>query len=213
MFALTPRDLWGKILDCASGPASLNAELTVEGHKVTSCDPLYSFTAEEIRALIDATFDALVDNARVAYDEFLWRDIESPEHLGEVRMAAMQRFLADFPEGLKEGRYRPDALPHLGFDDDKFDLALCSAFLFTYTEQLSLDFHIAAIEEMCRVASEARIFPLLKGYGGPSPYVGPVMNRLHDRGYTATFREVPYEFQRGGNKMLAVKRPGTTATV
>jgi SAM-dependent methyltransferase len=213
MFALTPRDLWGKILDCASGPASLNAELTAEGHKVTSCDPLYSFTADEIRARIDATFDALVDNARVAYDEFLWRDIESPEHLGKVRMAAMQRFLADFPEGLKEGRYRPDALPHLGFDDDKFDLALCSAFLFTYTELLSLDFHVTAIEEMCRVASEARIFPLLKGYGGPSPYVEPVMNRLLDRGYTAAIREVPYEFQRGGNKMLAVKRPGTTATV
>jgi hypothetical protein len=31
----------------------------------------------------------------------------------------------------------------------------------TYTEQLSADFHVA-IEEMCRVASEARMFPLLK---------------------------------------------------
>jgi hypothetical protein len=59
---------------------------------VTSCDPLYSFTADEIRTRIDATFDALVDNARVAFDEFIWRDIESPEHLDEVRMAA------DFPE-------------------------------------------------------------------------------------------------------------------
>jgi hypothetical protein len=112
---------------------------------VTSCDPLYSFTAKEIRARIGATFDALVDNSRVAYDEFHWRDIESPEHLDEVRMAAMQEFLADSPEGLKEGRYRHDALPHLGFDDDKFDLALCSAFLFTYTEQLSLGFHISSI--------------------------------------------------------------------
>jgi hypothetical protein len=123
MFALTPGHLLGKILDCAAGPSSFNAELTAEGHEVTSCDPLYSFTAEEIRARIDATFDALVANARVAYDEFIWRDIESPEHLGEVRMAAMQRFLADFPEGLEEGRYLTQALPHLDFHDDVFDLA------------------------------------------------------------------------------------------
>ena len=120
MFALTTGDLKGKILDCAAGPSSFNAELTAEGHEVTSCDPLYNFTAEEIRARINATFDAFVDNARVAYDEFIWRDIESPEHLGEVRMAAMQRFLADYPEGLEEGRYLAQALPHLDFRHDAF---------------------------------------------------------------------------------------------
>ena len=207
MFALTTGDLKGKILDCAAGPSSFNAELTAEGHEVTSCDPLYNFTAEEIRARINATFDAFVDNAGVAYDEFIWRDIESPEHLGEVRMAAMQRFLADYPEGLEEGRYLAQALPHLDFRHDAFDLALCSSFLFTYTERLSLYFHVAAIEEMCRVARAARIFPLLKGYGGLSSYLEPVMYRLRDRGYTATIREVPYEFQRGGNKMLAVNKP------
>jgi ubiquinone/menaquinone biosynthesis C-methylase UbiE len=125
-------------------------------------------------------------------------------------MAAMQRFLSDFPEGLEEGRYLAQSLPHLHFRDDAFDLALCSAFLFTYTEQLTLDFHVAAIEEMCRVASEARIFPLLKSYGGASPHLEPVMDSLSDRGYTATIREVPYEFQRGGNKMLAVTKPGAT---
>ena len=59
MFALTPGDLLGKILDCAAGPSSFNAELTAEGHEVTSCDPLYSFTAEEKRVRIEATFDAL----------------------------------------------------------------------------------------------------------------------------------------------------------
>jgi len=40
MFALTPGDLLGKILDCGAGPSSFNAELTAEGHEVTSCDPL-----------------------------------------------------------------------------------------------------------------------------------------------------------------------------
>lgn len=210
MFALTPGDLLGKILDCAAGPSSFNAELTAEGHVATSCDPIYNLKAEEIHARILATRERMVANVRAAREEFVWQEFISPEHLGEVRMVAMQRFLTDFPKGLKEGRYRPDALPHLDFDDDKFDLALCSAFLFTYTEQLSLDFHVAAIEEMCRVASEARIFPLLKSYGGPSQHLEPVMDGLRARGYEAAIREVPYEFQRGGDRMLAVTKPGAS---
>jgi hypothetical protein len=31
---------------------------------------------------------------------------------------------------------------------------------------------------MCRVAAEARVFPLLKSYGGPSPYLKPVVDLL-----------------------------------
>jgi hypothetical protein len=57
MFGLTPGDLPRKILDCAAGPSSFNAELTAEGHDVTSCDPLYRFTAEGIRPRIDASID------------------------------------------------------------------------------------------------------------------------------------------------------------
>ncbi|HEX2742069.1 MAG TPA: hypothetical protein VHM69_16630 [Rubrobacter sp.] len=206
MFALTPGDLSGRILDCAAGPASFNAELTSDGHDVISCDPVYSLTADEIRSRIDATRGTVVGNARAAQNEFVWRDFASPEHLGEVRMAAMQRFLADFPEGLREGRYLVQALPHLDFHGDEFDLALCSHFLFTYSDQLSTDFHVSAIQEMCRVAGEARVFPLLKSYGGPSPHLEPVVNALRKRGYEAEIREVPYEFQRGGDKMLAVRR-------
>ena len=80
MFALTP------------------AELSWEGHEVISCDPLYSLTADEIRARIDATYDALVANAQAARHEFVWHDIAPPEHLGEVLMAVMQRLLMDFPK-------------------------------------------------------------------------------------------------------------------
>ena len=206
MFALTPVDLSGRILDCAAGPASFNAEFTSEGHEVISCDPLYSLTADEIRSRIDATRSTVVGNARTAHNEFVWRDFASPEHLDEVRMAAMQRFLADLPEGLRDGRYLVQALPHLDFRGDEFDLALCSHFLFTYSDQLSTDFHSSAIQEMCRVAGEARVFPLLKSYGGPSPHLEPVVDALRERGYEAEIREVPYEFQRGGDKMLAVRR-------
>ncbi len=206
MFALTPEDLGGRVLDCAAGPASFNAEATSEGRDVASYNPLYASTAEEIRSRIEATHATVVANARAARDEFVWRDIESPEHLREVRLAAMRRFLEDFPQGLREGRYLARALPHLGFSDGAFDLALCSHFLFTYSELLSLSFHVASIEEMCRVAGEARVFPLLQGYGGRSPHLQPVIGRLRERGYRVEIRRVPYEFQRGGDEMLAVAR-------
>jgi hypothetical protein len=145
-----------------------------------------------------------VTNGRTATDEFVWREFTSPEHPGEDRMAAMRRFLADFPKGTAEGRYLDRSLPHLGFCDDEFDLALCSHFLFTYSDQLSVDFHVAAIEEMCRVAAEARVFPLLKSYGGPSPYLKPV-DLLRGPGYHTEVRKVAYEFQRGGDEMLVAR--------
>lgn len=204
MFDLTSHDLNTKILDCAAGSASFNAETAREGFEVISCDPIYRFAAGEIEARIHETFDALIANAEANRDEFVWDAISSPEHLGEVRMRAMQRFLEDFPRGLAEGRYVADGLPDLGFGDGRFDLALCSHFLFTYTRQLSLDFHVACIEEMCRVAREARIFPLLEAYGGKSPLLEPVVDTLRERGYRAEVRRVPYEFQRGGNEMLVV---------
>jgi hypothetical protein len=207
MFALTPRDPGGRILDCAAGPASLNAEATAAGRRVVSCDPLYRLSAEDTRNRVVETSGTLIAHARAARDRFVWRDIRSPEHLGEVRLAVMDRFLANFPSGLAGDRYRTDELPHLAFGDDEFDLALCSHFLFLYSDQLSADFHVAAIQEMCRVAGEARVFPLLGAYGAPSPHVEPVIRVLRERGYGAEVRRVAYEFLRGGDEMLSVSGP------
>lgn len=94
--------------------------------------------------------------------------------MGEVRVRAMRRFLDDFPQRFTEGRYRPDGLPALGFGDTRFDLALCSRFLFTYSEQLSGDFHLNTIEETCRLGR--RVFPLLNYDGEP-----PTPTAAHER--------------------------------
>ena len=61
--------------------------------------------------------------------------------------------------------------------------------------------------EMCRVAGEARIFPVLDMFdGGRSPHLDGVIGQLRDAGFTAELVRVPYEFQRGGNEMLRVIR-------
>ena len=51
MFGLSEPELAGRLLGCGDGPASFNAEATVRGHSVISCDPIYAIPAEEIAPL------------------------------------------------------------------------------------------------------------------------------------------------------------------
>ena len=82
MFALSEKDLEKRILSCADGPAAFNATMTRSGRRVISVDPLYAFSAEQIRQRIDATHDLMVQRARDAAHRFVWNQIKSPEHMG-----------------------------------------------------------------------------------------------------------------------------------
>jgi ubiquinone/menaquinone biosynthesis C-methylase UbiE len=117
----------------------------------------------------------------------------------------MNDFLVDYPTGKAEGRYIDAELPGLPFVDASFDLALCSHFLFLYTTQLGEAFHRAAIQEMCRVAAEVRIFPLLALGGSQSPLVDQTLAELSGQGIDVSIVDVPYEFQRGGDKMMRIR--------
>jgi hypothetical protein len=207
MFSLTDDDMRTRILGCGDGPASFNAEGTRRGAHIVSCDPVYRFGAEGIRARIASTFDQIVDQTRRNADEFVWSSIRSIDELVRVRMAAMNEFLTDYPAGRATGRYVDAELPTLPFGDQSFDLALSSHFLFLYTTQLGEAFHRAAVREMCRVADEVRLFPLLALGATPSPLVEPIVNDCRAQGYEVAIESVPYEFQRGGNKMLRIRKP------
>jgi len=205
MFSLSESDLHANILGCADGPASFNSEMTRRGNRVTSSDPLYQFSSEQIRARIDQTSQLLVNQAAQNAHLFVWNQIRSPAELLQVRMQAMENFLADYSTGLSAGRYTNQSLPDLNFPDQCFDLALCSHFLFLYSDELPSDFHLAAVAEMCRVAREVRIFPLLDMRAGTSAHLMPVINHLRQAGFTAQIEKVEYEFRRGGNRMLRFK--------
>lgn len=204
MFHLQASDLNLKIIDCASGPASFNTQMTSLGYQVVSCDPVYELSANEIARRIQETYSLIINGVEKNQHNYLWIEIESPAKLGEIRVEAMSQFLADFPLGLEEKRYLTDGLPKLPFAANQFDLALCSHFLFTYSDHFSAEFHVEAIAEMCRVAKEARIFPLLNISGEPSLLLHPVLSELQNQGYRAELKQVPYEFQRGGNLLLRV---------
>ncbi len=207
MFALSGDDLRRCILGCGDGPAAFNAQLTGQGGRIVSVDPLYAFDAEQIRDRIVATCETVLDQARQNRDDYVWDVIPSVEALGRMRMVAMETFLADFVAGRGAGRYVAGELPSLPFASGSFDLALCSHFLFLYSSQLSPAFHLQAIREMLRVAREVRVFPLLTLEGQPSSHVAPVTAELKWEGFRVEHRRVPYEFQHGGNEML-VFRPG-----
>lgn len=206
MFSLKDGDLAGSILGCADGPASFNAELTSCGGRVISADPLYSYGVEEIRARIEETSAEVLAQARRNEAQFLWNDIASVEELGRIRADAMDRFLSDYESGSREGRYLAAELPVLPFPDKAFDLALCSHFLFLYSDMLGESFHLAAIRELARLAAEVRIFPLLDLGGSASAHLKGVAATLKQCGYAVSIERVDYEFQRGGNKMMRVRR-------
>lgn len=206
MFDLSLADLKLKIIDCAGGPASFNKEMNRRGNSVISCDPIYQFTAAEIKQRIQETYQTVVDRLRANREDYIWQKIESPEHLGEVRMTAMQKFLADFPLGVREGRYLRAELPKLPFNRDEFDLALCSHFLFAYSDHFSEEFHRESILELCRIAKEVRIFPLLKLSGEASPWLLLGMEECQRRGYEVEIKRVGYQFQKGGDRMLRISR-------
>ena len=137
MFDLKEEDLGRRILGCADGPAGFNAELNRRGGCAVSCDPIYRFTREQLGERIEQACEEIIEQTRKNAGNFVWSSIGSVAKLGETRMSAMGRFLADYDEGKEQGRYVDAELPALPFDNGAFDIALCSHFLFLYSDRLS----------------------------------------------------------------------------
>jgi hypothetical protein len=206
MFALSDADLNTKILGCGDGPASFNAEMTKKGFSVVSIDPIYQFSAKQIRQRVQDTYEPVISQVKQNLDRYLWNFFSSADELGQARLAAMEQFLLDYEMGKNQGRYLPQSLPHLEFADQQFDLCLCSHLLFLYSEQLSLEFHLTSIHELLRISSEVRFFPLLQLNCELSPYIDPVIQELSHKEFNVAIQPVAYEFQKGGNQMLRVWR-------
>ena len=205
MFALSEADLNKRILGCGDGPASFNAEASDRGCQVISCDPVYQFDVEEIRRRIDEVYPEIMDQMQQRADDYLWDTLSSVERLGEVRMKTMSSFLADFDAGIREGRYVSASLPSLPFADSEFELAVCSHFLFLYSDHLDGPTHLASVRELCRVASEVRIFPVVSLDGKISKHLDSVMTALSADGIDVSLQRVGYRFQKGATEMLVAK--------
>lgn len=206
MFLLSAADRRTRILDCAAGPSSFNAELTAAGGVVCSIDPLYQFTGAEIQRQFFQTLDQVIKQVKATSQNWVWSHHRDPNDLRQNRINVMNMFVADYPAGQGTGRYICSSLPPLPFEQDRFDLALSSHFLFLYSDHFDEAFHLDAIRAMLRVAREVRVFPLLALRAERSQHLEPICDCLRREGYTFSIERVGYELQRGGNEMLRLRR-------
>jgi hypothetical protein len=205
MFALTEEDLDKSILGCGDGPASFNTELNKAGGNIISVDPVYQFNAQQIQQRIQQAYPLVMKQIAKETDKYLWTTITDVAALGRQRMAAMELFLDDYQTCKQEERYINGALPILPFAEKQFQLALCSHYLFLYSEQKNLDHHIESILELCRVADEVRVYPLLTLEGTTSPHLSAVLKTLAEQEFMTSLKPVPYQFQKGATEMLVIQ--------
>jgi hypothetical protein len=219
---LTDADLAARrVLDCSAGASGFAAAVNAAGGSVTAVDPAYGdlTTLRADVAASPAGADALIDTHS---DAFTWDWYGSPAARQALRDEAREAFLADL--ATSPGTYVPGALPDLPLPDDAFHLAVTSHLLFTWADvvvdtpggRVALDeaWHHAALLELLRVAAEVRVFPLVRqGDGADVPFLPRLLDTLRAEGHSAELRRVAYEFQRGADQMLVLRRhAGINAT-
>lgn len=205
MFRLNDSDMSKKIAGFGDGPACFNCEMTERNGNVTSFDVIYQFSKSEIERRIEEVRVTVMQQMRENMDNYVWKNIKSLDELENVRMSAMRKFLADYEKGRAQGRYifheLPDRLP---YGEDCFDIGLSSHFLLMYTS-LGYDFHIASMTEMLRVCKEIRIFPIVDLDANKTEMIKSVIEYFQ-KDYEVGIVTTEYEFQKGDNKLLIIRK-------
>jgi len=204
MFTLSNEDLKKSIASFGDGPASFNSEMAKLKNNVTSFDPIYQFTKQQLLNRIEETKDIVMKQTKENKDNFIWTTIKDLDELEKIRMGAMYVFLDDFEEGKEEKRYIPHELPNkTNFLDKHFDIGLSSHFILLYPN-LGLDFHIKSIDEMLRICKEVRIFPIVDLDSKESSMLKPIIEN-YSKNYDVKIEKTNYMFQKDGDKMLVIK--------
>lgn len=207
MFQLSDTDMAKKIAGFGDGPASFNFEATKQGCSVTSFDPIFQFSKNDLQNRIEETRVTVMQQMSENRENYVWTNIKSLEELESIRMSAMRLFLSDYENGKRENRYIYHELPEkLKDEDDTFDIGLSSHFLLLYTA-LGYDFHIQAMTEMLRVCKEIRVFPLVDLDADQTDLMERVIHYFK-RNYDVEVRKTQYEFQKDANELLIIRKRG-----
>jgi len=130
-------------------------------------------------------------------------------NLDEVRAArtkAYTLFLKDFANN--RWRYIDAKFPYTPFiKTDNFEMSLVSYLLFFYDKYIDYETHAKILKELLRVTTgEVRIYPITNMIFKESPFVGRVMNDPAFSGVSFQTRKTEYEFIKGSNKMLVMRK-------
>jgi hypothetical protein len=198
---------YNRILDCPLGASSFVAESNNKYEVNTvGCDPLFDKDLRILQKQGEEDIEYVVNRVSVAPELYNWDFYSSTEELRDYRKLALEQFISDYNLGKESKRYVKAELPKLPFDDKSFDLVLSGHFLFTYSHKFEFSFILSSIIELFRVCSrEVRIYPLQKSSLEPYEHMTDLLCTLRKQcGITYNIVPVPFEFQKGSNKMLCL---------
>jgi SAM-dependent methyltransferase len=195
------------VLDVAAGPSAFTAEATQRGIHATAVDPLYGYSPETLASHVRLDYARTLAQMRAKPEIFRLKSFASFDEAEADRRAAAERFLADYEAGFLDNRYVGGALPRLPFADASFDLVLCAHLLFIYERLFDYDFHLAACKELVRVSKgEVRIHPVCGPDGRPYAGLARLFEDLAADRIDSQIVKVDYEFFRGSDTTLVLKR-------
>ncbi|MBD2439242.1 class I SAM-dependent methyltransferase [Nostoc sp. FACHB-110] len=200
---------WQKsqILDCPAGAASFVAEAQEMGIDALAGDILFNLDEGTLRAKGQADLVHMLERLAEVTHNYNWDCYQNIAQLNEYRQTALERFLADYPDGRQAGRYVQTTLPKLPFSDRSFDLVLSGHFLFLYGDCFDYAFHWQTILELYRVCSqEVRIYPIQGKDAQPYPFLNNLINDLNHAEISVEIVNVPWEFLKGSNQILRLWR-------
>ena len=194
VFDLTDQDLQKKLLDFPSGISSVNAELYALGQTLISADPIYNLSIQAMQTQVKQILEELTANLA---------DHEQAETIILQWRQSTELFLADYELGKKQGRYRTHSLPPFDKVEQTFELLLCPDFLFD--SLISLEFSSQDImSELCKLATEVRIYPLPEAKTAVAAELGPIMLAFQQRNFGVEIRAINYPVRNHSNAMLRI---------
>jgi hypothetical protein len=198
-----------RILDCPSGASSFVAEAHNKyGINTVGCDPLFDKDPKILQQQGEKDIEYVVERVSLSPNLYKWDFYSSVEELRTCRKLALNQFISDYRLRTGRRRYVKAELPKLPFEDRSFDLVLSGHFLFTYAHKFEFPFILCSIKELFRVCSgEVRIYPLQKSSFKPYEPMPDLLYVLKNQyGIACDIVPVPFEFQKGSNKMLCLTR-------
>lgn len=199
----------GEVLDIAAGGSSFTAELNARGFQGTALDPRYGMPSAdawiaEAREEIE-TSTAKLDALSAQFDWTYYGDIGRHR---EGRIASLDKFARHLASEEGRSRYIAGSLPELPFEDGRFNLVLCSHFLFLYADQFGPEFHERAVAEMMRVCAPGgtvKIYPLQSLKWVPYPHLPHIMKAASRLGGTPELYRSALPFIPGSEQGLQIK--------
>jgi SAM-dependent methyltransferase len=179
MFALHEEQLIsGEVLDVAAGASSLTADLSARGVRSVAADPRYARHPEVLVQEAREEIETSTNKLRGLTHRFDFSYYGDMDRHRAMREASLARFSADYAGAYGSERYTDASLPSLPFAHDRFDLVLCSHFLFLYGDQFDYSFHEQAVLELlrvCKPGGEVRIYPLITLAFQPYPQLDELL--------------------------------------